>query len=227
MKNDFINNMTHEFKTPISTISLACEALKDDDIKKSESLYDNYIGVINTENKRLGSMAEQILQTAIMDKGQLKLNQVAFNVHEIIGKAIESKNIQIESKKGSLQSSLLATNPQVVGDKIHLTNVVINLLDNAIKYNLLQPEIVINTVNRNGSILIRVKDNGIGINSSDQKRIFEKLFRVHTGNLHDFKGFGLGLNYVKTIVEMHRGIVSVESGLGKGSIFTIKLPTNK
>ena len=227
MKNDFINNMTHEFKTPISTISLACEALKDDDIKKSESLYDNYIGVISAENKRLGSMAEQILQTAIMDKGQMKLNQVEFNVHEIIGNAIESKNIQIESKRGSLQSSLLATNPQVVGDKIHLTNVVINLLDNAIKYNLLQPEIVINTVNHNGSVLIRVKDNGIGINSSDQKRIFEKLYRVHTGNLHDFKGFGLGLNYVKTIVEMHSGIVSVESEPGKGSIFTIKLPTNK
>lgn len=227
MKNDFINNMTHEFKTPISTISLACEALKDNDIKKSESLYDNYIGVISVENNRLASMAEQILQTAIMDKGQLKLNETELNVHEIIQNAISSKNIQIDNKKGHLQSSLLATNSKINGDKIHLTNVIINLIDNAVKYNLLKPEIVINTINRNGSVLIRVTDNGIGINSSDQKRIFEKLFRVHTGNLHDFKGFGLGLSYVKSIVEMHKGNVSVESEPGKGSIFTIKLPTNK
>ncbi len=227
MKNDFINNMTHEFKTPISTISLACEALKDSDIKKSESLYDNYIGVINEENKRLSSMAEQILQTAIMDKGQLKLNEEELNIHELIKAAIDSKNIQVESKKGKLQSNLLAINTQVIGDKIHLTNVIINLLDNAIKYNLSYPEININTVNRNGSVLIKIKDNGIGINSSDQKRIFEKLYRVHTGNLHDFKGFGLGLSYVKAIVEMHKGDVSVESELGNGSIFTIKLPINK
>jgi len=227
MKNDFINNMTHEFKTPISTISLACEALKDSDIKKSESLYDNYIGVINTENNRLSSMAEQILQTAIMDKGQLKLKQSELNIHFIIQNAIDSKNIQIQSRSGKLESSLLATNPSIVGDKIHLTNVVINLLDNAIKYNISQPEIKINTVNRNGSVLIRVQDNGIGISNSDQKRIFEKLYRVHTGNLHDFKGFGLGLSYVKAIVEMHDGKVSVESEPGKGSIFTIKLPTNK
>ncbi len=227
MKNDFINNMTHEFKTPISTISLACEALKDSDIKKSESLYDNYIGVINEENKRLSSMAEQILQTAIMDKGQLKLKEEELNIHELIKAAIDSKNIQVESKKGKLQSNLLAINTQVVGDKIHLTNVIINLLDNAIKYNLSYPEININTVNRNGSVLIKIKDNGIGINSSDQKRIFEKLYRVHTGNLHDFKGFGLGLSYVKAIVEMHKGDVSVESELGNGSIFTIKLPINK
>ena len=227
MKNDFINNMTHEFKTPISTISLACEALKDSDIKKSESLYDNYIGVINDENKRLSSMAEQILQTAIMDKGQLKLNEEELNIHELIKAAIDSKNIQVESKKGKLQSNLLAFNTQVVGDKIHLTNVIINLLDNAIKYNLSYPEININTVNRNGSVLIKIKDNGIGINSSDQKKIFEKLYRVHTGNLHDFKGFGLGLSYVKAIVEMHKGDVSVESELGNGSIFTIKLPINK
>lgn len=226
MKNDFINNMTHEFKTPISTISLACEALKDADIKKSESLYDTYIGVIDAENKRLASMAEQILQTAIMDKGHLNLKQTEIDVHELIQKAIASKNIQIQSKKGKLQSNMLATNPKVTGDKIHLTNVVINLIDNAIKYNISYPEILINTVNKNGSVLIRIKDNGIGISNADQKRIFEKLYRVSTGNLHDFKGFGLGLSYVKAIVELHKGDVSVESEPGKGSIFTIKLPSN-
>ncbi len=224
MKNDFINNMTHEFKTPISTISLACEALNDDDIKKSESLYDNYINVINTENKRLSSMAEQILQTAIMDKGQLKLNRSETNIHEIIQKAVNSKNILLTNKKGKLQKRLHAAATNINGDKIHLTNVIINLLDNAMKYNLSYPEIIINTLNNGNSILIRIKDNGIGINSSDQKRIFEKLFRVHTGNLHDFKGFGLGLSYVKTIVEMHDGRIWVESEPGKGSIFTIKLP---
>jgi len=227
MKNDFINNMTHEFKTPISTISLACEALKDDDIKKTERLYDNYIGVIDIENKRLSSMAEQILQTAIMDKGQLKLNQTELDVHELIQRAIVSKNIEVHNKHGHVKSRMLAENHNVVGDKIHLTNVIINLLDNAIKYNISNPEIIINTINQNGSVLIRVKDNGIGINNSDQKRIFEKLYRVSTGNLHNFKGFGLGLSYVKAIVELHEGEISVESEPGKGSIFTIKLPINK
>ncbi len=226
MKNDFINNMTHEFKTPISTISLACEALKDSDIKKSEDLYDNYIGVISTENKRLGSMAEQILQTAVMDKGQLRLKLAQLNVHEIIEKAINSKSIQIKNKNGHLRSKLLARNLMVTGDKIHLTNVIINLLDNAIKYNVSKPEILINTTNKNGSILINIKDNGIGISSSDQKKIFDKLYRVPMGNVHNFKGFGLGLSYVKAIVEMHEGNVSVDSEPGKGSIFTIKLPTN-
>ncbi|NOY50139.1 MAG: HAMP domain-containing histidine kinase [Chlorobi bacterium] len=226
MKNDFINNMTHEFKTPISTISLACEALKDDDIKKSEGLYDNYIGVISTENKRLGSMAEQILQTAVMDKGQLKLKLAQLNVHEIIEKAINSKSIQIKNKNGHLSTKLLAHDLMVTGDKIHLTNVIINLLDNAIKYNVSKPEILINTTNKNGSILINIKDNGIGISSSDQKKIFDKLYRVPMGNVHNFKGFGLGLSYVKAIIEMHEGNVSVDSEPGKGSIFTIKLPTN-
>ena len=227
MKNDFINNMTHEFKTPISTISLACEALKDNDIKKSESLYDNYIGVINAENKRLGTMAEQILQTAVMDKGQLKLKLAELNVHDIVNRAVQSKNIQVQSKNGHLDTSLLAHNTMVTGDKIHLTNVVINLLDNAIKYNTSYPEILINTTNKNGSVFINIKDNGIGISSSEQKKIFEKLYRVPTGNVHNFKGFGLGLSYVKAIVEMHNGKISVASEPGKGSIFTIKLPTNK
>jgi len=227
MKNDFINNMTHEFKTPISTISLACEALKDNDIKKSESLYENYIGVINTENKRLGSMAEQILQTAVMDKGQLKIKHSEINIHDIIERAVNSKNIQVKSKNGHLQTKLFAHNLNVIGDKIHLTNVIINLLDNAIKYNTTTPEIMINTTNKNGSILINIKDNGIGISSSDQKKIFDKLYRVPMGNVHNFKGFGLGLSYVKAIVEMHNGQISVNSEPGKGSIFTIKLPTKK
>lgn len=227
MKNDFINNMTHEFKTPISTIALACEALKDKDIQKTESLYDNYVGVISEENGRLGLMSEQILQTAVIDKGQLKIKRTANNMHDIITSAVGSKMMAVESKNGRIEPQLKATNDVVMGDNVHLTNVVINLLDNAIKYCIKEPDIVVNTVNSGNSILIRIKDNGIGISKSNRKKIFEKLYRVPTGNIHNFKGFGLGLSYVKAIVDEHNGDVSVDSEPGKGSTFTIKLPIKK
>ena len=224
LKNDFINNMTHEFKTPISTIALACEALKDKDIQKTESLYDNYVGVINEENSRLGMMAEQILQTAIIDKGQLKLKAVENNMHDIINIAVSSKQMDAESKGGKIEVQLKALHPEVKGDNIHLTNIIINLLDNAIKYCIVEPDIVVNTNNNGNMLLIRIKDNGIGISKANQKKIFEKLYRVPTGNIHNFKGFGLGLSYVKAIVDLHEGIISVDSEQGKGSTFTIKLP---
>ncbi len=224
MKNDFINNMTHEFKTPISTIALACEALKDKDIQKTESLYDNYVGVISEENGRLGLMSEQILQTAIIDKGQLKLKKNSNDIHDIIRAAVGSKKIAIENKDGSIDLELKARHFVISGDNIHLTNVIINLLDNAIKYCVQTPRIVVNTNNNGNSLLIRVKDNGIGISKSNRKKIFEKLYRVPTGNIHNFKGFGLGLSYVKAIVDEHNGDVSVDSEPGKGSTFTIKLP---
>jgi len=224
MKNDFINNMTHEFKTPISTIALACEALKDSDIQKTESLYDNYLSVISEENGRLGLMSEQILQTAIIDKGQLKLKKADNNMHEIINIAIGSKKMAAESKGGNIKAQLVATHFEVMGDNIHLTNVIINLLDNAIKYCIEAPDIVINTINSGNDILIRIKDNGIGISKSNRKKIFEKLYRVPTGNIHNFKGFGLGLSYVKAIVDQHNGEVSVDSEPGHGSTFTVQLP---
>ena len=224
MKNDFINNMTHEFKTPISTIALACEALKDKDVQKSESIYNSYISVIGEENSRLGVMAEQILQTAVIEKGQLSLKKEPVNMHQIIEQSVNSKKIAAEEKGGSIEMQLKATHPQLTGDPTHLTNIIVNLLDNALKYMLNVPEIIVNTINTNDSLLIRIQDNGIGISKSNQKRIFEKLYRVPTGNLHDFKGFGLGLNYVKAIVELHHGTVSVDSEPGKGSTFTIQLP---
>lgn len=227
MKNDFINNMTHEFKTPISTIALACEALKDKDVQKSDTIYNNYVTVISEENHRLRSMAEQILQTAVIEKGQLRLNLVVVDIHDLIRNAVKSKEISAREKGGNIELQLKATNPYVEGDKIHLTNAIINLIDNALKYNLNQPQIVINTVNSEKSVLIRVKDNGIGISAANQKKIFEKLYRVPTGNLHDFKGFGLGLSYVKATLELLNGNVSVDSEPGKGSIFTIKLPSKK
>ena len=224
MKNDFINNMTHEFKTPISTISLACEALKDVDIPKTENFYNTYVGMIHEENTRLGTMAEQILQTAIIDKGQLHLRKEPLNMDAVIKVAMGSKSMALNSKGGNVDYQPRASVTLLSGDKIHLTNVVINLLDNAIKYCLVSPSIVINTINRGNMLLIRVHDNGIGISKSNQKKIFEKLYRVPTGNVHNFKGFGLGLSYVKAIVELHNGQVYVDSESGKGSTFTIQLP---
>lgn len=224
MKNDFINNMTHEFKTPISTIALACEALKDEDLKRIKDVYNNYIGVINEENGRLKSMAEQILQTAVIDKGQLKLKKSIVDAHDIILNALSSKRMLVEKKGGSVELQLKATNSQLKADTVHLTNVVINLIDNATKYNLNKPHIIINTITKDNDLLIRFQDNGIGISKSNQKKIFEKLYRVPTGNVHNFKGFGLGLSYVKAILDLHKGGIKVDSELGNGSTFTVSLP---
>lgn len=224
MKNDFINNMTHEFKTPISTIALACEALKDEDLRKSSDIYDNYIGVIGEENGRLKSMAEQILQTAVIDKGQLMLKKAVIDVNELITNAVSSKIMAAEKKGGMIELQLKATSSYVKADTVHLTNVLINLIDNALKYTLNKPYVIINTINKNHEILIRVQDNGIGINKANQKKIFEKLYRVPSGNVHNFKGFGLGLSYVKAILDLHKGGIQVDSELGRGSTFTIRLP---
>jgi two-component system phosphate regulon sensor histidine kinase PhoR len=224
MKNDFINNMTHEFKTPISTISLACQALTDDDISKSELLYKNYLHVINDENKRLGVMAEKILQTAVLEKGQLKLKREPMDIHFVIDEVIKNISLQIETKGGQLIKEFNAKCSIVNADKVHITNLIYNLVDNANKYTPENPRIVLATESNDSGVYITVEDNGIGISHANLKKIFEKLYRVHTGNIHNVKGFGLGLNYVKTIVEMHQGTVDVESELKKGSKFTIYLP---
>lgn len=226
MKNDFINNMTHEFKTPISTISLACEALKDTDIPKSEAIYDSYIGMINEENSRLSSMAEQILQTAVIDKGQLRLRKEMLNMDDIIRAAMASKSMALSGKNGTMDFRPEATATMMSGDKVHLTNLIINLLDNAIKYCIEPPKIVIYTENKGHLLLIKVQDNGIGISKANRKKIFEKLYRVPTGNIHNFKGFGLGLSYAKAIVELHDGQIFVDSELDKGSTFTIQFSLN-
>ncbi len=227
MKNDLINNMTHEFKTPISTISLACEALKDKDIQKSDEIYNNYISVIDEENKRLGTMAEHILRSASLERGGIKLRQEDLDIHELIRQGVNSKQINAESKGGNITMDLKAQNPMVWGDRIHLTNSIINLLDNSLKYNLNTPVIEISTKNLQDGLLISVKDNGIGISKANQKKIFDKLYRVHTGNRHDFKGFGLGLSYVKSIIEQHGGKITVESEPDQGSTFHIYLPNKK
>jgi two-component system, OmpR family, phosphate regulon sensor histidine kinase PhoR len=227
MKNDFINNMTHEIKTPISTISLACEALNDKEIIKSEGLFENYINVITEENKRLEILSERILQSALLEKGKIILKKSLVNIHELITETTNNIKLQIEKKGGTLVSHLNATLPVIEADRVHITNVLYNLLDNANKYTPYQPEIIVTTEDAYSGILISVKDNGPGISKANQKKVFETLYRVPTGNIHNVKGYGLGLSYVKTITERHGGNVSLESELNKGTQFTIYLPAQK
>ncbi len=227
MKNDFINNMTHEFKTPVSTIGLACEALQDKQIEKSPELYKTYLDIINQENKRLGLIAENVLQTAIIDKGRLKLKIEEVDVHKIIDETVKTLEMQIKKQNAKVNIDTQADNPIILGDAVHLRNVFSNLLDNALKYTLDTPVINIKTTSYSDGILFSITDNGMGISKANQKRVFERLYRVPLGNLHNVKGFGLGLSYVKTIVEMHGGSVSVESELRKGATFYVKLPFTK
>lgn len=224
IKNDFINNMTHELKTPISTISLACQALSDPDIKNTAGIVDNYINVIADENKRLAMVVENVLRTAVMDKGELKLKIVDIDVHEVVSQVLQNMKIQLERRGGQFITDLKATETLVQADKIHLTNVVFNLVDNALKYTENIPVIKVGTRNEKGGIVVFVEDNGIGISKENQKKIFDKLYRVPTGNIHNVKGFGLGLSYVKAIVDKHNGWITVRSELNRGSRFEIFIP---
>ncbi|MEN9640763.1 MAG: hypothetical protein RLZZ262_2632, partial [Bacteroidota bacterium] len=224
IKNDFINNMTHELKTPIATISLACEALNDPDMQKSETGMKSYLSMINEENKRLGILVENVLRTSVFENGDMKLRLRSLHVHSIIEQAIQNIDIQFKKRKGQLITKLMAEDPTIEGDDLHITNVIYNLIDNAVKYTEGSPEVLITTRNDPGGISISFQDNGIGISKENLKKIFDKLYRVPTGNIHNVKGFGLGLSYVKGVVEKHGGHVSVQSELKKGSTFTIYLP---
>ena len=224
MKNDFINNMTHELKTPISTISLACEALQDPDMSASVELRTNYVGMINQENKRLATLVDTALKTAILDRGEVTLNKETVLCHHLIEQISGNFTLKVTKRGGALKLNLKAQNHELFIDKLHFTNVLNNLLDNALKYSDEKPEVVISTKNKGNKLLVVVKDNGIGISKDNQKKIFDKLYRVHTGNVHNVKGFGLGLSYVKAIVEKHRGNITVQSQIGKGSQFTITIP---
>lgn len=224
IKNDFINNMTHELKTPISTISLACQALGDPDIKSKEGIVDNYINVIADENKRLAMVVENVLRTAVMDKGELKLKIVELDMHDILNQVLQNMKIQIERKGGQFITDLRATETHIQADKVHLTNVIFNLVDNALKYTEKIPVIKIGTRNEENGVVVYVEDNGIGISKENQKKVFDKLYRVPTGNIHNVKGFGLGLSYVKAIVDKHQGWIKLKSELNKGSKFEILIP---
>jgi len=224
IKNDFISNMTHEFKTPISTISLASEMLNDQTIIKTPEKIERFVKMIRDENKRLSVLVESILQTSILDKGNIKLKSDLLNIHEIIEQAIQNIQIQIEQRNGILTHHFLATQPLFNGDRVHITNIVFNLLDNAIKYSKEIPEIDIKTENIDNGIIFSIHDKGIGISKENLRKIFDKFYRIPTGNVHNIKGFGLGLSYVKAVVEKHGGHIQVDSELNKGSTFKIFLP---
>ena len=227
MKNDFVNNMTHELKTPISSISLASQMLQDPGVGKTPEILKHISKVIHDETKRLSLQVEKVLQMAIFekDKSMLKLNELAIN--SLISDIVNNFSLKVTSKGGKITYKLNATNDLALVDEVHFTNVIFNLMDNALKYSDKPLLLTIETWNEKDNLLISIEDNGIGINKEDVKRIFEKFYRVSTGNLHNVKGFGLGLAYVKKIVTEHRGSIKVESELNIGTKFIITIPTLK
>jgi two-component system phosphate regulon sensor histidine kinase PhoR len=227
IRNDFVSNMTHELKTPISTISLASQMLGDKSIPDEAKNVSYLSGVISDESKKLGYHVEKVLQLAIFEKGKLELKFKTSDVHEIITNVINTFDIQIKHRSGSIVSNLKAANYSVCIDRVHMTNVFSNLIDNAIKYCNRNPEIIIESYNENGYLGVSIADNGIGMNKQDLRKIFEKFYRIPTGNIHTVKGFGLGLSYVKKIVEEHKGYIEVESKPFEGTIFRIFLPLDK
>lgn len=222
VKNDFINNMTHEFKTPISTISLACEAMGDKSVDNDVKM--SYISIIKDENNRLENMVANILLIAKLNKGQLRMNIDLVDVHELINNIAKSISLQVSSKKGSISLKLDAPIYRIFADPIHIENVIVNLIENAIKYSPKQPKIEVRTYNDNKNIIIEVEDNGIGIAPEHIKKIFNEFYRVPQGNVHNAKGFGLGLGYVKKIVSLHHGNITVKSKVDQGSTFIVSLP---
>jgi two-component system phosphate regulon sensor histidine kinase PhoR len=217
--------MTHEFKTPIATIALSTEVLKNPDIIRQPERLLNYTTIIENENKRLKQHVERVLQMAKLDKETIELKKEPVNLHDVVQEVVSGMNAALQEKQIQLELSLSADNPVLTADKLHITNVIYNLLDNAIKYSAENPTVRI-TVKQGEkkSVVLEVRDNGIGVKEDDQKRIFEKFFRVPTGNVHNVKGFGLGLNYVRQIVEAHRGKITLKSHLGEGCTFRIYLP---
>ena len=224
IKNDFINNMTHELKTPISTISLACEALTDPDVNRNSEVAGNFIGMIREENKRLGVLVENALKTAIIDKGALTLNKKETDMAEMAETVIQNIQIQARNKGGQIDLERDGSEFRISADPVHMANVLYNLIDNALKYTPRNPRVVVKMQRIKHNLRISVSDNGIGISRENQKKIFDKLYRIPTGNIHNVKGYGLGLSYVKAIVEKHGGSIAVNSTPGKGSTFTIQLP---
>jgi len=224
VKNDFINNMTHELKTPIATISLASEVLSRNGIEEEPQRIHQYAGIIKQENKRLENMVERVLRLATLEKEKIELKPDALDVHDLLHECTRSFETQINASGGKIIARFNAESSIINGDKVHLLNVFSNLVDNAKKYSEREPEIVIETRNKNKGTVISVTDNGIGIAPENLKMIFEKFYRVPTGNVHNVKGFGLGLFYVKYIVEEHKGQITVTSKPGTGTTFEVYLP---
>jgi len=224
IKNDFVNNMTHEFKTPIATISLASDSILSPMIIQSPDKIRRFMDIIKQENRRMLSQVEKVLQMALLDKHDFQLNLKSLDIHEIIREAVRNISLQVNQKNGQIHEELGASNAILKADQTHMTNIIYNLLDNANKYSMESPSIRIITENAKKGIQIKVIDTGIGMTKDAQKMIFEKFYRVPTGNLHDVKGFGLGLSYVKAMVHAHNGTIEVSSEPGKGSTFTLYFP---
>lgn len=227
IKSDFINNMTHEFKTPIATISLAVDALKNEKVINDKSKMEYFSGIIKDENKRMNKQVETILEAALMDKQEVQLNLIPLHAHDLMRSAINNILLPVKEKNGVLETDFKATNDLILADDVHFTNIINNLLDNAVKYSKDNLKIKVTTCNYNSHLRIKIEDNGIGMNKETLNRVFEKFYRAHTGNIHNIKGFGLGLSYVKTIVDAHHGKIKAESTPGKGSCFTLDFSVYK
>jgi two-component system, OmpR family, phosphate regulon sensor histidine kinase PhoR len=227
IKNDFINNMTHELKTPISTISLASQMLEDVSIINTPKTIEHISRVINEESKRLSFQVEKVLQMAVFNEGRLKLKFKEFDISGTIQNVCNNFELRVKNKNGILLSDLNTEGEKIKGDEVHITNVVFNLLDNAVKYSNGTPEITVATESKNDHVIISVRDNGIGIPKEHHTQIFDRFYRVPTGNVHNVKGFGLGLSYVKKIVDLHNGKIKVDSAVNKGTKFSILLPKIK
>lgn len=226
IKNDFVNNMTHEFKTPIATISLASQMMKDPAIAATPSFVEKNAGIIYDESQRLKHQVEKVLQMASFNEGKIKYKIKDLHLNQIVETVVKSFELKVNNRKGELHVHIEASNDLIKADDVHITNVIFNLLDNAIKYCKNTPIISISTQNKDNNIIITIEDNGIGIAKEHIDQIFERFFRVPTGNVHDVKGFGLGLSYVKKIIEIHKGTIKAESTLGKGTRFIVSLPLN-
>ncbi len=229
IKNDFINNMTHEFKTPISTISLAVGMAREQvEVQGPSVKINRYLGIIQDENQRLGGHVEKVLQMALLDRGEVKLRPVELNIHDVIEKVLNNLSVQLEQRHGEVELSFEAEEEIMQADELHLTNILTNLIDNANKYSPEgPPHIAIATESDDSNVYIRVSDQGRGMTKEQQARIFDPFYRVPTGNVHDVKGFGLGLSYVKKMVDAHGGTIEVKSKPGEGSTFTVQLPFKK
>lgn len=223
MKNEFISNMTHEVKTPISTISLACEMLQDDSVAQEAASRSNFVGIIADENQRMRILVETILQSSKMANRNVSLNLTEVNINDIINKVAQSFRLSLTNRGGRLETHLDAVPSTLVADELHLSNMIYNLVDNGIKYSTEAPHIIVSTRREGGNMLISVQDHGVGIAKADQKHVFEKFYRVSTGNVHNVKGFGIGLNYVAQVVKLHHGTIALESEPGRGATFTITL----
>jgi two-component system phosphate regulon sensor histidine kinase PhoR len=227
MKTDFINNMTHEFKTPVATIMIASESLKDPEITEDKGRVKRLADIIYDENIRLGEHIERVLNVAKIDKGDLELEMESIDANDLIDGVVGSMGLQLNKKAAEIKLNLDAKDALIFGDELHLSNVIFNLLDNAIKYCDKDPHIEISTRNKNNSLYIDIVDNGIGMSKDQLSRVFDQFYRVPTGNLHDVKGFGLGLSYVYDIIKRMDGTIKVKSELNKGTEFEIVLPLKK